>query len=113
MMTTIYTVTNHLTNEAKRFYNSEDAAQYCADHLSDERYDDMLDECNEPVQILGMTFAPSVALYRVDEVAYHCGKNDWIDSEYCDLVYELDRIDYNDSLDWYDFTITTHTVKEG
>lgn len=112
MMTTVYTVTNHLTGEAKRFYLSESAATYCAEHLSDERYDEFLDEVNEPVQILGLTYAPSVALFRVDEIAYHVGKNDWADNEYCDLVYELDRLDYNDSMDWYDFTITTRSYEE-
>lgn len=53
-----------------------------------ERYDQMLDECNDEVEICGMTYAPSRALYNVDPIAYRCGLNDWLsflesDGAYC------------------------------
>lgn len=43
-----------------------------------DRYDEMLDECCEPVSVLGMTYPVSQVLAEVDPVAYRCGFADWI-----------------------------------
>lgn len=43
-------------------------------------YDEMLDEHQE-VDVCGFKYSPSYALKRLDETAYRCGFNDWLDSE--------------------------------
>lgn len=45
-----------------------------------QSYEDMLDECYEPIDICGLTYDPSVALKRVDPTAYRCGFLDYCDS---------------------------------
>jgi len=40
-------------------------------------YDDMLDDCHPPIKIGNMEYAPSVALYRIDPIAYQVGMNDY------------------------------------
>lgn len=46
-----------------------------------EMYNDMLDECFEPVMIGGHKYCHSDAFRSVDPVAYQCGFNDWLDYE--------------------------------
>lgn len=46
----------------------------------DEAYDNMLDDCYPDCTVAGMSFCTSRALKELDETAYHCGKNDWLDS---------------------------------
>lgn len=46
-----------------------------------ELYDQMLDDCQEDINIAGYKYLPSHALKNVDPVAYRCGFNDWLDSE--------------------------------
>ena len=43
-----------------------------------EMYEDMLDDCYDVIKICGLEYSPSIALYRVDEVAYNCGLDDYI-----------------------------------
>lgn len=45
--------------------------------ISDEQYDDMLDECYGEVQIAGMPYLTSYALKELDPTAYRCGKSDF------------------------------------
>ena len=55
-----------------------------------ERYNDMLDECNEPARVAGMEYQTSRALALLDPIAYRCGFNDWLDAEVQDgQVIEL------------------------
>lgn len=51
-----------------------------------EMYDDMLDDCYQPITICGLEYSPSIALYRVDETAYRCGLNDFIDGLVSDEI---------------------------
>ena len=45
-----------------------------------EMYDEMLDDCEGPVELCGMTYSASQVLRVVDPVAYRCGFNDYVDS---------------------------------
>ena len=45
-----------------------------------EMYDEMLDDCEGPVTLCGMTYSASQVLREVDPVAYRCGFNDYVDS---------------------------------
>jgi len=40
-------------------------------------YDEMLDDIYGEIEICGITYSASVALYRVDEIAYRVGMNDY------------------------------------
>jgi hypothetical protein len=44
-----------------------------------EEFDNALDECNEEVKIGGCTYSPSYVLKNIDETAYRCGLNDYVD----------------------------------
>jgi len=61
-----------------------------------ERYDQMLDECHADVEICGMTYAPSRALYNVDPTAYQCGLNDWLSFMADDGLYCHDKELFSD-----------------
>lgn len=45
--------------------------------LLKEWYDDMLDDCYPEVNVGGLMYAQSVALYRLDPIAYQVGMNDY------------------------------------
>lgn len=45
--------------------------------LLKEWYDDMLDDCYPEVKVGGLMYAQSVALYRIDPIAYQVGLNDY------------------------------------
>lgn len=85
----------------KEYEDSRLVAQFIVDNVDDSVYDDMLDECYEPINICGLSYSPSLALYKVDIVAYSCGKNDYYDSLFGDIVYELERMDDGETANWY------------
>jgi len=45
--------------------------------LLKEWYDNMLDDCYPEVKVGGLMYAQSVALYRLDPIAYQVGMNDY------------------------------------
>ena len=45
-----------------------------------EMYGEMLDDCEGPVELCGMTYSASYVLREIDPVAYRCGFNDYVDS---------------------------------
>ena len=47
----------------------------------DDAYDRMLDETYPDLTVAGMPFNTSYALRELDETAYDCGRNDWVDGE--------------------------------
>ena len=58
-----------------------------------ERFDDMLDECYDELRIGELSWAPSVALERLDPIAYRVYRNDFL-SEFEELTEdELDEED--------------------
>lgn len=91
------------------FDTAEEAADYIIEDMDDDAYDEMLDECYENIDICGYSYSPSVALSRVDEVAYNCGRNDYYDSLRPDIVDELERIDDGESTDIYGYNVEFKT----
>jgi hypothetical protein len=51
-----------------------------SEHEATERYDDMLDECNGDIDIMGMKYCTSRVLKEVDPIAYNCGFSDFCSS---------------------------------
>lgn len=93
----------------REFDNSRDTAEYIIEHSAndiEESFDAMLDECYDEVAICGYTYSPSVALYRVDEVAYNEAKYEYEDGISQDMIYDLDRMSDNEELSYYGFTVT-------
>lgn len=46
---------------------------------AEELFDEMLNECHEPVQIGDLTFDPAYVLKMCDPVAYQIGVNEYMD----------------------------------
>lgn len=93
-----------IDNEIELISENE-VAQYIIDNLDNDIYDDMLDECYPMIEFGSLSYYPSVALERLDPIAYRCGMNDYYDSLYSDIVYELERMDYNDTNSFYGFDV--------
>lgn len=57
----------------------------------EDLFDEMLDDVYGTVEIAGMSYNTSYALKNVDDIAYRCGVNDYIDSRVTDGdITELD-----------------------
>ena len=70
------------------------------DHISEEDYEQMLDDCHEMVVIGGLEFYPSTVLKECDPIAYNIGFSEYADSfeleefpEYRELVDERDSLE--------------------
>ena len=76
------------------FEDFNEVVEYIIENgIGEEDYDNMLDACYEDIDICGIIYSPSLALYRVDEVAYRCGLNDYRDSKREDIEWELNNIE--------------------
>lgn len=76
--------------------NNFDASEY----ISENDYDEMLNDCYGEIEICGMSYVASYALKEVDPTAYRCGYNDYVDSidldaivEYCELTEQKDELE--------------------
>lgn len=91
----------------KWLYNGEEyndagmLAQEISENIDEDVYDEMLDDCYGEIEICGCSYAASIAMYRVDPIAYRCGFNDYCDSLYSDIKYSLERMDDGDSENFY------------
>ena len=74
------------------FTDAAQAAEYIAELMDEEAYDDMLDDAYGEINICGTYYSASVALYRIDEVAYNCGFSEYKDSQADDIRYQLERM---------------------
>lgn len=77
-----------VNDEVKEAYSVYDIL---AEELDEEIYDEWLDETCEPVRIGSLEYSPSIALERVDPVAYRCGYSDFLNFLAEDAEYELER----------------------
>lgn len=92
--------------------SAESAAQEVIDNVDDYYWDDLLDEVWGEVEVCGYTYCASRALKKLDEVAYNCGKNDWLDGEYSDIVYSLERMVDGDKEDYFGITVRYKEVSD-
>lgn len=97
---------NNQYSEVETYYNEQELAELISENMSEEDYDNMLDDCYPEVEIMGMSYSPSVALYRLDEIAYNCGFNDYKDSQISDIRYELERLDNGETYENYGYEVT-------
>ena len=62
-----------------------------------EMFNEMLDECDEPINICGMTYLVSDTLETMDPVAYKCMLNDYVDGLLQDeIIFEHADGEYYD-----------------
>lgn len=97
---------NFVVDGRMEFESVGECAEYIAENgITEDDYDDMLDECYEIVSVCGYEYSPSVALFKLDEVAYKCGFNEYVDSRQKDIEYELDRMEYEEELNFYGYEV--------
>lgn len=94
-------MTKYIIDGEKEFQTAEEAADYIVENMDDDVYDEMLDECYGDIEICGYSYSASLALYRVDETAYRCGRNDYFDGLRPDILDELDNMDSDDTTTIY------------
>lgn len=78
------------TIDNKTFYTPEDVAEWISENLDQDLYDEFLDEIHGEVEICGYSYQASLALERVDPIAYRCGFSDFQDMVYSEVKDELD-----------------------
>ena len=68
--------------------------------ISEDQFNDFLDDCYPEIEVLGMTYAVSHALKEIDPVAYNCAKSEYESNydlgdcqEYTDLKEELETLE--------------------
>lgn len=49
-----------------------------------QMYADMLDEIYGEISVCGLKYAASALLLRIDDIAFRCGLDDWLDNECVD-----------------------------
>lgn len=69
--------------------------------LSNEEYNDYIDEIYEPVEVAGMTFNVSRILEELDPVAWRCGKGDYESELDSELQAAIDNED-DSEIEWID-----------
>lgn len=92
--------------------SAESAAQEVIENVEDYYWDELLDNVYGEVEVCGYTYCASRVLSLVDEVGYRCGKNDWLDGEYQDIVYSLERIVDGDEEDYFGITVRYEEVSD-
>ena len=92
--------------------SAESAAQEVIENVEDYYWDDCLDDVYGEVEICGYKYCASRALSLVDEVAYRCGKNDWLDGEYQDIVYSLERMEDGEEEKYFGVTVRYEEVSD-
>lgn len=90
--------------------SAESAAQEVIENVDDYYWDDLLDEVWGEVKVCGYTYCASRVLKLIDEIVYNCGKHDWLDGEYSDIVYSLERMVDGDKEDYFGMTVCYEEV---
>lgn len=103
MNTEIQNLKNQIELLKKEISEKEKEIQFfdVSEYISEESYDDYLDECYGEIDICGLTYMASDALKSVDPIAYRCGFYDYANSidpesidEYNELIEEKENLEY-------------------
>ena len=93
-MRTIETITNEIENVESRIENFN-----ATDYINYAQYNDMLDDGYGDIEICGYSYPASVALKRIDPIAYDQGFRNYCDTidlddvqEYRELTEELEAL---------------------
>ncbi len=83
------------------YETAEEAAEHISHNIETDSYDEMLDDCYEEIKIGNLSYFVSQVLRSVDPIAYKCGFNDYVDSIYQDILYDLERMSDGETQDFY------------
>ena len=92
--------------------SAESAAQEVIENVEDCYWDDYLDEVWGKTTICSLEYCTSRVLKMADEVVYRCGKNDWLDWEYREIVYSLERMMDGDEEEYFGITVRYEEVSD-
>ena len=87
--------------DGETFTNAADAATYITENMDETYYEDMLNEVYGEINVCGYFYDAADALYKLDPVAYQCGMNDYYDSLWSDIKYDINRMDEGDEEEFY------------
>lgn len=63
-----------------------DQFEVISEREAEERYEQMIDDCHEVVEVCGYSYSPSHVLKNVDPIAFRCGFSD-----YCSFMEEQEH----------------------
>lgn len=90
----------------KEYYGTSSLLQDIENELDiGDAYDDLLDDVYGDIKICGLEYSASIALSRVDEVAYRCGKNDYISGVLEDITLEIEGLTKGDIYNNYNIKV--------
>ena len=89
----------------EEYIDTSKAAEYLAEQIDEDGYDDMLDDAYGTVSICGYEYDSSYALHQLDEIAYRCGFSDYTDSIQSDIEYDLENMDDGEECEIYNCTV--------
>ena len=88
------------------FESVTECAEYIVENgITEEEYNEMLDDCYEMVKVCGHEYYPSYALKNLDNIAYNCGFNDYKNYQLENIEYELERMDDEENMDFYGYEV--------
>lgn len=59
-----------------------------------EMFDELLNECHDPIVIFGMTYLPADVLAECDPIAYRVSFNDWTAGQCIDGLHSFTESDF-------------------
>lgn len=90
----------------KEYYGTSSLLQDIENELDiEDAYDNMLDEMYGDIEICGLEYSASIALFRVDEVAYNCGKNDYSSNIIEEIEGEIENLSEGDIYNNYNIEV--------
>lgn len=99
------------TGKTRYFETANECAQYIIDNAEAwDEYDNMIRDYYGDVEIMGMNYDSATALERLDPIAYRCGYNDWMDSNYSDIVWDLEHMESD--MRYFEFDVVVDSIDD-
>lgn len=80
-----------IVDNEQTFESMEDLRNYMEENFEDSAFDEVLNETEEPVNILGVEYSPARVLKEVDPTAYRTEKLDYFDWIWRDIEQCLEE----------------------
>ena len=84
-------VNYYINGEKVVKYHFEDVLLEVISEHFEEEFDNVLDNEHPEIELVGIKFNTSYVLKTLDPIAYRASFNDYIDSIYQDVMYELEK----------------------
>lgn len=104
-------VVNNDTFKTQYFRDLFDACYTLAEEVVDkDAYNDLLDDCYDPVEIMGVEYDISYVYQKIDPIAYEYSYSEYIDGVASDYHYELKKVDEEILKKGYNFEDLGYTI---